>query len=284
MQEYASSAENSAQVTVSIVSHGHGALVSSLLADLAMHCGPGIRVILTLNIPESLTVGDGAYPFQVKLIRNEAPKGFGANHNAAFARGKSPFFCVANPDVRLKSDPFPALMKAFNGDRIAIAGPLVRAPGGRIEDSARRFPTPCSLLRKLFVIAVAGPLVRASGSRVEDSPRRFPTPYSLLRKLFLSSQGPDYPTDGGLTEVDWVAGMFMLFDSRAFRDVGGFDEGYFLYYEDADICRRLGAVRRSVVYVPETEIIHEARRASRRNAGLARHHIASALRFLTRRG
>ena len=186
MPEYASSAENSAQVTVSIVSHGHGAFVSSLLADLATHCGPGIAVILTLNIPEYLTVGDGAYPFQLELIRNEAPKGFGANHNAAFARGKSPFFCVANPDVRLKSDPFPALMKAFNGDRIAVAGPLVRAPDGRVEDSARRFPTP----------------------------------YSLLRRLFLPSQGPDYPTDGGLTKVDWVAGMFILFDSRAFRDYG----------------------------------------------------------------
>jgi GT2 family glycosyltransferase len=250
MQEYASSAENSAQVTVSIVSHGHGALVSSLLADLATHCGPGITVILTLNIPEYLTVGDGTYPFQLKLIRNEAPKGFGANHNAAFAGGSSPFFCVANPDVQLKSDPFPALIKAFNGDRIAVAGPLVRAPDGRVEDSARRFPTA----------------------------------YSLLRKLFPPSQGPDYSTDGGLTEVDWVAGMFMLFDSRAFRDVGGFDEGYFLYYEDVDICRRLGALRRSVVYVPEAEIIHDARRASRRNAGLARHHIASALRFLARRG
>ena len=77
--------------------------------------------------------------------------------------------------------------------------------------------------------------------------------------------------------------MFMLFDSRAFHGVGGFDEGYFLYYEDAYICRRLGALRRSVVYVPEAEIIHEARRASRRNAGLARHHITSELRILTRR-
>ena len=147
MQEYASSAENFAKVTVSIVSHGHGALVSPLLADLATHCGPGISVILTLNIPESLTVGDGAYPFELKLIRNEAPKGFGANHNAAFARGKSPFFCVANPDVRLKSDPFPALMKAFNGDRIAVAGPLVRAPltaGSKTAPADFRLRTVCS--------------------------------------------------------------------------------------------------------------------------------------------
>jgi GT2 family glycosyltransferase len=246
MQVNAPSAENPPQVTVSIVSHGHGALVTSLLADLATHCGPRIAVILTLNIPEYLTVGDGAYPFQLKLIRNDAPKGFGANHNAAFASVTSPFFCVVNPDVRLKSDLFPALIKVFTGDRVAVAGPLVRAPDGRVEDSARRFPTA----------------------------------YSLLRKSFVKSQGPDYSTDGGQTEVDWVAGMFMLFDSRAFRGVGGFDEDYFLYYEDVDICRRLGALRRSVVCVPEVEIIHEARRASRHNLRHAWWHAKSIFRFL----
>ncbi len=91
MQEYSSSTENAAQVTVSIVSHSHGALVLSLLADLATHCGRSVEVILTLNMPESLAI-DSAYPFEVKLIRNEAPKGFGANHNAAFEYCRSSHF------------------------------------------------------------------------------------------------------------------------------------------------------------------------------------------------
>jgi len=239
------------RVVVSVVSHAQGDLVAKLLDDLNRSCAAPLSVVVTINVPEVLSFSSSDFKFPLRLVHNFRPRGFGANHNAAFAGGNSPFFCVANPDVRLASDPFPALMKTFDGERIAVAGPLVRAPNGRVEDSARRFPTPYSLVR---------------------------------RKLFVPSQGPDYPTDGGLTEVDWVAGMFMLFDSHAFRDVGGFDEGYFLYFEDADICRRLGALRRSVVYVPEAEIIHEARRASRRNAGMARHHIASALRFLTRRG
>ena len=238
------------RVVISVVSHAQGDLVAKLLDDLNRSCTTPLSVVVTINVPEVLSFSSSDFKFPLRLVHNSQPRGFGANHNAAFAGSKSPFFCVANPDVRLASDPFPALMKAFNGDRTAVAGPLVRAPNGQVEDSARRFPTP----------------------------------YSLIRKLFVPSQGPDYPIDGGLIEVDWIAGMFMLFHSRAFRDVGGFDEGYFLYYEDADICRRLGALRRSVVYVPKAEIIHEARRASRRNAALARHHIVSALRFLTRRG
>ncbi|MGH8765371.1 MAG: glycosyltransferase, partial [Burkholderiales bacterium] len=83
--------------------------------------------------------------------------------------------------------------------------------------------------------------------------------------------------------VDWVAGMFMLFRSDAFRAAGGFDESYFMYYEDVDICRRIGAAGRSVTYNPAAEVIHAAQRASRRKPRLALYHLASALRFLASR-
>ncbi|MEO8159500.1 MAG: glycosyltransferase family 2 protein, partial [Betaproteobacteria bacterium] len=71
-------------MTVSIVSHGHGAMITALLADLGTHCGADISVILTFNIPESTAIGDAGLPFPVKVIRNASPTGFGANHNAAF--------------------------------------------------------------------------------------------------------------------------------------------------------------------------------------------------------
>jgi hypothetical protein len=203
--------------------------------------------VLTQNItePGRFALGHLRSP-AVEEIVNTAPKGFGANHNAAFARCRTPFFCVANPDVRLGADPFPALRDALGGARAGVAGPLVRAPDGRIEDSARRYPT-------------AG---------------------ALLAKLFRDRREPEYATDRGTLEVDWVAGMFMLFRSESFAAVGGFDERYFLYYEDADICRRLRGAGRSVLYVPGAEVVHDARRASRRNPRLALHHAASAWRFL----
>lgn len=235
------------EITLSVVSHAQNGLVNSLLQDIRAHCSPRVRVVITENIPDTvpLSVDDLACP--TKQIANSQVKGFGANHNAAFALCETPYFCVCNPDVRLTRDPFDPLLQALARKSAGAVGPLVRNPAGTVEDSARRFPTVLSLLQKSFV-----------------------------------RNGPDYPTDRGAIEVDWVAGMFMLFPSRAYRDVRGFDEAYFLYYEDIDICRRLGQAGRSVLYVPDAEIFHDARRGSRRNPALMRHHLRSVVRYFTR--
>ena len=91
-----------------------------------------------------------------------------------------------------------------------------------------------------------------------------------------------YAKEEGLIEVDWIAGMFMAFHEDAFRAVRGFDERFFLYYEDVDICRRLRRAGYVVVYDPRSSVIHDARRASRRNVRLMAIHAASALRYLLR--
>jgi N-acetylglucosaminyl-diphospho-decaprenol L-rhamnosyltransferase len=173
-------------------------------------------------------------------------KGFGANHNAAFARSSADLFFVVNPDVRLRGDPFRNLVGWLDSKGAAAVGPLVRKPNGELEDSARQFPTVARLLGKL----------------IDGTP------------------GPDYPVDNGPLEVDWVAGMFIGFRRDAYAHVGGFDERYFLYYEDVDICRRLRLHAYKVVYDTTVSIIHDARRASRRNARLMGIHAASALRYL----
>lgn len=229
-------------ITLSVVSHGQNALVNALLQDLDKHCGDRVEILITENIPDDT-------PLLRHSIRNHAPKGFGANHNAAFARCASTYFCVCNPDVRLASDPFPELLRSLQKEGAAVAGPLVRNPVGAIEDSARRFPTPASLIRKFFGEKSSG----------------------------------HYPVDRGTLDVDWVAGMFMLFRAEAFRRIKGFDEKYFLYYEDVDLCRRLHAAGGRVLYEPRSEVIHDARRASRSDPTLALHHAKSGLRFLLTR-
>lgn len=126
---------------------------------------------------------------------------------------------------------------------------------------------------------MAGPLVRNPAGAAEDSARRFPTVGKLLGKLFGGSVGPDYPIDRGSIKVDWLAGMFLLFNSESFRSVGGFDGRYFLYYEDVDLCRCLAASGMKIVYDPRTEVVHDARRGSRRDPRLVLHHFRRALRF-----
>lgn len=237
-----------APVTISVVSHRQNSLVSQFVSDVARVCADRPSLVLTQNVPDDVPFSCGGTA-RVETIVNRHPRGFGANHNAAFAHCRTPYFCVANPDIRLPADPFAALISNFSGKTVAVAGPLVRSPTGAAEDSARRFPTPGSLLKKIFV----------------------------------EKREPDYPTDRGPLEVDWLAGMFMLFRSDAYRSVGGFDEAYFLYYEDVDICHRLRLSGAAVLFDPRAEVIHDARRASRREPRLALHHVRSALKFLSRR-
>jgi hypothetical protein len=79
--------------------------------------------------------------------------------------------------------------------------------------------------------------------------------------------------------VDWIAGMFMLFPAAVFAKLGGFDEAYFLYYEDVDLCSRLRAQGREVLVSSGVSVIHDARRASHRNPKYLRWHLSSMLRF-----
>jgi len=232
-------------LSLSIVSHQHGALVHELLRDIARSC-QGVEVLLTVNVPEPLPFEPDAFGFPVKVIANRAPRGFGANHNAAFRQSSGGYFCVLNPDVRLDSDPFPALCRALDSENIGVAAPVVLSPVGAIEDSARKFPTLPSLVRK-----------------------------ALARRQTL-----DYAFGNEPFSPDWVGGMFMLFRREVFERAGGFDERYFLYYEDVDLCRRLARLGYRVQLVPAARVVHNARRWSHASIRYLLWHIASLLRYL----
>lgn len=230
-------------VTVSIVSHALGALLPGLLEDLA-RCPDVDRVILTRNIPEPELEFDGRG--WLEIVDNESSKGFGANHNAAFRLARTPYFAVLNPDIRLQGDPFPELLACGRERDAALCGPAVVKTDGTLEDSAREFPT------------VAGLIARVRG-------------WNDGRVRFALGDPP--------LSVPWVAGMFMLVRSADYMAVGGFDEGFFLYYEDVDICARLWRSGRKVVICPEAIVVHDARRASRYNLRHKMWYAASVARY-----
>jgi N-acetylglucosaminyl-diphospho-decaprenol L-rhamnosyltransferase len=231
---------------LSVVSHGQGELVSRFLGDLG-RLTPSLDVILTCNIPEPDPIHiDGLSSF--RRIDNSYPKGFGANHNAAFEHCTSEFFCVANPDVRLTCDPFDELITSMHDPGVGLVAPRVVDPAGNYEDSARYFPTPASL---------AGKMLGLGEGR--------------------------YPVFGeDAVAVEWVAGMFMLFRAEAFREIGGFDERFFLYYEDVDVCARLWKTGWKVKLHPGILIIHAAQRTSRREARYMATHLASMARYFAK--
>jgi len=229
-------------IAVSIVSHGHGAMVEELIR--ATLCCPEVgQVIVTLNISEPLNIVSSD---RVLLIENALPKGFGANHNAAFALCQQPFFCPLNPDIAFLGNPFPELLKGIARSGAALIAPLVVSPFGGVEDSMRRFPTLRSLATKA--------LGRYDG-----------------RYLVYAGEADFCP--------EWVAGMFMLFRSEVFARLNGFDERFFLYYEDVDICVRVWRQGLKVVACPRVSVVHDARRDSRRSLRHLRWHLASMGRY-----
>lgn len=235
------------QLSISVVSHAQGHLVADLLGDISKHLSVDflLKVILTVNIAEKLPFDPDSFGYEIKVIKNPIPQGFATNQNQAFAESTGQFFCVMNPDIRLNEDPFPALIACLQGASIGVAAPLVVGENDEIEDSARCFPTPLKILCKAW-----------GGCKGSD--------YAVKHE-------PIYP--------DWVGGMFMLFRREVFEELGGFDECYFLYYEDVDLCARLRLQGYEVALCPHAQVVHHAHRSSHRSIKYLRWHLVSMLRF-----
>jgi N-acetylglucosaminyl-diphospho-decaprenol L-rhamnosyltransferase len=236
--------------TVSVISHGHGAGVARVLEDIHAQLGAALgRLVLTLNAGEDAGFVDrlpDALRARLELRRNDRPRGFGANHNAALHASDTEFVLMADPDLALPQPVFAALESALADPRVGIVAPRAMTPDGRAEDNGRRLVTPAALLhRSLF------------GHRRDSA--------SLPRE--------------GTADVDWLAGLCLAMRAETFRRLGGFDEGYHLYCEDVDLCLRARAAGLSVRLLCDLQVTHPARRASRRRLQHLRWHVASLLRL-----
>ena len=186
-------------IVLSVVSHGHGALVQHLLHGLARLGGAEVtRVVLTQNLPEQEpTPPAGGWPFELQVRCNAVPQGFAANHNAALAHADEAFYAIVNPDVEwLGCNPFPALLQALRSVQAGLAYPLQLDAAGKLQDSEREVPTPWSLLQRYL-----------AGRRE--------------------------------MRAEWVNAAFWLVRREAWQTLGGFDTRYFMYCEDVDLCLRL---------------------------------------------
>ena len=188
-------------VTVSIVNHGHCDMIIRLINQLSENCPDIDHLVLTNNIYSKKNFEDMTLNFQITVLDNLHPCGFASNHNKAFQICRSDFFCVLNPDIIIDADPFVALLKYLDHTENHIIGPKIYSVTGELEDSARYFPSPWSLLKKL--------LYGDKGLHV-----------------FSESETKHFP--------DWIGGMFILCRSSLYRKLKGFDEDFFLYYEDID--------------------------------------------------
>jgi GT2 family glycosyltransferase len=228
---------------ISVVSHAHGEMVVKLVERL-LTFGMISELILTLNIPEDFpNLSDS----RLTIIRNDHPQGFGMNHNKAFRLSKSDFFCVMNPDILLIENPFPELFDVLHDTSVGLVAPLVVSTDGKPEDSMRFFISPLNMLKRIVGLNCGVYKVELGGNDL------FP---------------------------DWIAGMFMLFRSEVYASVGGFDERYFMYCEDADISTRLWEAGYKIVGCMSCSVIHYGQRTSHRSLRYLIWHIRSLFLYM----
>jgi N-acetylglucosaminyl-diphospho-decaprenol L-rhamnosyltransferase len=222
--------------------------------------GAGRVVVVDNAVPPGRARRALGAAHDVEVIETGRNLGYGSGANRGAGVSTADLLVICNPDVVVDREALAKLKIAVECDRdLAIVGPLVLEPGGTRYPSARRFPS----LVEGAGHALAGLL--APGNR-------FSRRYRM-----------DDLNTGRTMNVDWVSGSFMLVRRQVFEELGGFDETYFMYGEDVDLCWRAHRAGWGVAYVPSASVTHQGGVTTKRvpYRMLVAHH-RSALRFAGR--
>jgi GT2 family glycosyltransferase len=173
----------------------------------------------------------------IRLIKNEANMGFSHANNLAIKNSNSGYYLLLNSDTEVYENSISGLIEFFEiskreGKKIGVVGPKIINPDGSLQLSCRRFP---SFINAAFYTILAG---------IKPDNR-----FSRRYKLADADRSRPF-------EVDWVSGSAMMISGDAIRQIGLFDENYFMYVEDVDICYRMWQSGFKVYYYPLVKILH----------------------------
>lgn len=179
------------------------------------------------------------FPF-VQLIANDQNRGFTAANNQGLAASLGRYLLLLNPDTELVGSALTAMVAYLDAHpEVGVLGPQLRFPDGRIQPSRRRFPTLATAFVESTVVQQWWPDNR------------------ILRRYYLA----DTPDDV-IQPVDWLVGACLLVHRQVVDQVGGLDEGFFMYSEEMDWCRRIKDAGWQIVYLPTATVIHHEGKSS----------------------
>jgi GT2 family glycosyltransferase len=220
-------------LTVIILQHGRGQMTRCAVESFREHCGQPHEIFVVDNASpneadrSSISCLEGVHP--ILLDRN---LGFGAANNLAAERGSGDLLLFLNNDTITREDFAGTVIEAFHADpSVGIVGPRLLNEDGTPQLS-------CGKLPWLGREAIDRVLYRQSGSRTRLG----------LWHARRSSTRRRY--------VGWVTGAALFIRAELFRQLGGFDKTMFMYFEDKDLCARTLQAGYSVLFLPETSVIH----------------------------
>lgn len=213
----------------------------------------------TVAILQNYAVGhDG-----INVLENRSNLGFGAAHNIAINQVDSRYHIICNPDIIINNETINALADYMerNPD-IGILCPRFINPDGSLQANNHRNPTILDLaLRRLAPV--------------------------WLKKIFKHRMEAYIMLDVGyenICDVPFVSGAFMFCRTDVLKKVAGFDEYYFLYFEDADLCRKMHKAGYRTVYYPYADVIHHWERAAYKSLRMTWVMVVSAIKYFNKWG
>jgi N-acetylglucosaminyl-diphospho-decaprenol L-rhamnosyltransferase len=214
-------------VSISIVNTDSRELLLACLESLHASGWHGVEaeVVVLDNASEdgSADAVRGRFP-DVRVIVQEQRAGFAANHNTVIAATSGRYVYVLNEDTTSDDWGLDRMVAHLDANpHVAVLGPRLVYPTGRLQDSAWRFPSPAVAALGLLSLGRVG--VKQSGG-------------------------------SGTRDVDWAMGAALLVRRSALDEVGTFDEGFFLYSEETDLCLRLRRAGWRVQYFPAVTVVH----------------------------
>jgi GT2 family glycosyltransferase len=203
----------------------------------------------------------------MNYLHGHANIGYGAAHNLVMHGGNTHYHLVLNPDVELAPDALPRAFR-FLGEHAEIG---VLAPSSRREDGAREYV--CKRYTTVLDLALRGFAPRALGRLFRKRLDRYEM-RDLVDRVAVNET---------ISPIPVMSGSFMFVRRKAIEATGGFDPGFFLYFEDFDWSVRLNRVTRTA-YVPAVQIVHHGGGAAKKGPRHVGYFVRSAARFFNKHG
>ncbi|HUI31704.1 MAG TPA: glycosyltransferase [Candidatus Acidoferrales bacterium] len=235
------------KVSVIIVSYNVREFLENLLASLR-HSLVGLdsEIIVVDNSSDDDTVEFVKRDFpEAKIIENRTNVGFGKANNQGAKIAKGEYLLIINPDAVVQEDTVKEMIDfmAAHPEAGAASCKVLNADGTLQKSCRRGFPTPWVAFTRISGLSILFPRTKTFGK------------YNLT-----------YLDPEKVHEVDAIGGSFMFIPRRVFLEVGGFDEAYFMYGEDIDLCYKIKQAGYKVYYTPQTTAIHFKGESTRRSS------------------
>jgi N-acetylglucosaminyl-diphospho-decaprenol L-rhamnosyltransferase len=249
------------QLSVVIVNYHSGELLTSCVTSLLETSSPDLEIFIINNgSADELAGFANSKRRNLHLIQNSSNLGYAAGANIGFRQSQRELVLVLNPDVLVQEQSLEVLTETLKTHpNAAIVLPRLTDSDGELQYSCRKYYTYTTLLM-----------------RRSPFNRFFPNHPAVRQHLMLDW---DHQT---LAEVDWGLGAAMLIRRSAIQEPYLFDERFFLYFEDVDLCFRVRQRGWNVLYNPAASMIHQHRRESAQswNYQAKKHHFVSLSKFL----